>query len=342
VSSLIRRAFHSALVASRLPPAAHRLWPGQRVTVLRYHAVVSSPLAVPDWCFLDERHFRMQLEYLARQFEVVPFSVAVRELRERTVTRPTAVLTFDHAFQSVHDVALPVLKRMGLPAVVFVPTGLCGTDDTPWFCRLNRALAAATRRSLEWRDESFALDTALARAHAGRVLQARLIALPHPLLMHELAAIVGALGDDAARPIGPGSPYRVMGPRELEALVASALFEVGAQGASDSLLSLLPPAEREREVTGSVQAVRRLAGRPCRYFAYPRGRVGEEGREVRRLLLEQGVEAAVTGIAGANVPTTPRLEMRRHSVGADTALTEFQLMVHHALSPRWWPTAALA
>lgn len=342
MSGLIRRAVHSALVASRLPPAAHRLWPGQRVTILRYHAVLSSPLAVPDWCFLDERQFRMQLEYLARHFEVVPLSVAVRELRERTVHRPTAVVTFDHGFQSVHDVALPILKRMGLPAAVFVPTGFAGSDDTPWFCRLNRALAAATRRTLEWREETFALDTALARAHAGAVLQARLITLPHPLLMHEIAALVGALGDDARRPVAAGSPYRVMGARELEGLVAGSLFEVGAQGASDALLTLLSPAEREREVTESVEAVRRLAGRPCRFFAYPRGRAGDSDREVRKLVLEAGVEAAVTGMAGANVPTTPRLELRRHSVGADTGMAEFQLMVHHALPRRWWPTAALA
>src|SRR5262245_32703715 len=94
--------------------------PGQRVTILMYHAVLSSPLAVPDWCFLDERLFRLQLEYVARHFDVVPLSEAVRRLRQRTVRRPTAVITFDDGFQSVHDVALPVLKRMGLPAAVFV------------------------------------------------------------------------------------------------------------------------------------------------------------------------------------------------------------------------------
>jgi peptidoglycan/xylan/chitin deacetylase (PgdA/CDA1 family) len=331
VSGLIQGAVQRALAATGIPPLAHRLMPRQRVTILMYHAVVTSPLAVPDWCFLDEGVFRRQLEYLASHFDVVPLSEAVRRLRQRTVRKPTAVITFDDGFQSVHDVALPVLKRMGLPATVFVVSGLVDTDDTPWYCRLNRALAAATRRSLEWREETFAFDSAPARGRAGAVLQGRLQELPHPRLMHELAAVVGALGDDAQRPVGPGSPYRVLGARELEALAKSGLFEIGAHGASHAILSLLPPEDREREVVESVQAVARLTGRACRFFSYPSGRAADYDGGVRRTLGELGIEAAVTGVAGANVPTTPRLELRRHGVGADTDMAEFQLMVHHAM-----------
>ncbi|HET8648128.1 MAG TPA: polysaccharide deacetylase family protein, partial [Vicinamibacteria bacterium] len=180
---MIRAAFEQALAASGLPALAHRLWTRQRVTIVMYHAVISSPLTVPDWGFLDERLFRQQLEYLARHFDVVSLHEALRRLRQALVQRPTAVITFDDGFQSVHDVALPVLKRMGLPATVFVVTGLAGTDDTPWFCRLNRALATATRRSLEWRGESFALDSAPLRGRAGAILQERLKELPHPMLL---------------------------------------------------------------------------------------------------------------------------------------------------------------
>lgn len=298
-----------------------------------YHSVVTSPLAVPDWSFLDERVFRAQLEYVASRFEVVTLVEASRNLRRRRVERPTAVITFDDGFQSVHDVALPILKRMGLPATVFLVTGMVGTDDTPWFCRLNRALAAATRRSLVWRDETFPLHDALARARAGVVLQSRLKELPHPLLMHELAALVGALGDDARRPVPPTSPYRMLGARELEAMAAGGMIEFGAHTQSHAILSLLPPEEQAAEVEGSVRDVARLTGGACRLFSYPDGRAGDfDGDGVRRALTGAGVEAAVTGIGGSNQPTTPRLELRRVGVGADMGLAEFRLMVHDA-----WP-----
>lgn len=342
MAGLIRGALYGTLAASGLPPLAHRLWPRQRVAVLMYHAVLSSPLAVPDWCFIDERVFRQQLEYLARRFDVVSLHEAVRRLRHRMVERPTAVITFDDGFQSVHDVALPILKRMGLPATVFVVSGLVGTDDTLWYCRLNRALGAATRRSLEWREESFTLDSALERARAGAIFQERLKELPHPMLLHELSALVGALGDDAQRPVPPASPYRMLGTREIEALVASGLFEVGAHGVSHAILSLLPAPEREREITESIEGVKRLTGRACRYFSYPNGRAADYDLEARRVLGDLAIDAAVTSIGGANVPTTPRLEMRRLGIGADTSMAEFQLMVHHALPRQWFGQDGMA
>jgi peptidoglycan/xylan/chitin deacetylase (PgdA/CDA1 family) len=117
---------------------------------------------------------------------------------------------------------------------------------------------------------------------------------------------------------------------------------VGAHTESHAILSLLPAAEREREVVESVHAVTRLTHRPCRFFAYPNGRASDYDREVRRTLGELGVEAAVTSVAGANVPTTPRLELRRHGVGADTDMAEFQLKVHHALPRRWGGRSGMA
>ena len=71
MGSLFRRGVQQALVVSGLPSLLHRLSPRQRVTVLMYHSIVTSPLAVPDWSFLDERVFREQLEYVASRFEVV-------------------------------------------------------------------------------------------------------------------------------------------------------------------------------------------------------------------------------------------------------------------------------
>jgi peptidoglycan/xylan/chitin deacetylase (PgdA/CDA1 family) len=331
VTGLLRRSLRQALQASRLPPLLHRMAPRQRVSVLMYHAVLSSPLAVPDWCFMDATVFRGQAEYLARHFEVVLLSEAVQRLRRRQVRRPMAVITFDDGMQSVHDVALPILKRLGLPATVFLTTGFVGTDDTPWHCRLNRALAAATRRSLVWREEEFPLDSAPLRARAGALLQSRLKQLPHSMLMHELRALVGALGDDAERAVAPGSPYRVMGPREVEALKASGQAEFGAHGVTHAILSLVPPDEREHEVAASLRAVADLTGAPCRLFAYPNGGKNDYTADVRKRLGELGVEGAVTSQPGACTPTTPRLELRRYGVGADMDAAEFQLAVHHAL-----------
>ena len=46
-----------SLAYRTLAPAArlfHRVAHAERVTIVMYHAIVASPLPLPDWCFLDE------------------------------------------------------------------------------------------------------------------------------------------------------------------------------------------------------------------------------------------------------------------------------------------------
>lgn len=59
--------------------------------------------------------------FLRRGFEPLPLSDAVRRRRGRTLA-----VTFDDAFRSVPELALPVLAELGAPATVFVPTAGVG------------------------------------------------------------------------------------------------------------------------------------------------------------------------------------------------------------------------
>jgi peptidoglycan/xylan/chitin deacetylase (PgdA/CDA1 family) len=115
-----------------------------RTLVLCYHAVSEdwpSPLAVhPD------QLERQLVSLLARGYEGVTFSEAVLD----GGNKPLAV-TFDDAYRSVIELALPILSRLGIPGTVFAPTahiglpvprGWDGTDhwlNTPWAGELMHA-----------------------------------------------------------------------------------------------------------------------------------------------------------------------------------------------------------
>src|SRR3954452_3568431 len=88
------------------------------MTILCYHSVDpawESPLAVRPSEFED--HCR----WLARHRTVVPLSVAAKRLdRSGRLPSGLAVVTFDDGFVGVRDHALPVLRKHGLPATVFL------------------------------------------------------------------------------------------------------------------------------------------------------------------------------------------------------------------------------
>ena len=84
--------------------------------VLTYHAVRDE----------EARRFEWQMQDLKAHAAVVFADDATTLNRRRTVA-----VTFDDAFQSVFDRALPIMARYQIPATVFVPTGSLGAE-TGW------------------------------------------------------------------------------------------------------------------------------------------------------------------------------------------------------------------
>jgi peptidoglycan/xylan/chitin deacetylase (PgdA/CDA1 family) len=88
------------------------------VTILCYHAID------PSWTSALSVHparFAQQCDWLATHREVLPLNVAVTRLdRSWRLPRGLAALTFDDGFRSLHEHAMPAIKRHQLPATVFL------------------------------------------------------------------------------------------------------------------------------------------------------------------------------------------------------------------------------
>src|SRR5258708_28479705 len=78
---------------------------------------------------IGPRTLELHLDWIGRRFRFVSLA-ELGALAERGVARgkPLAAVTFDDGYQGVYDHALPMLKRKGIPAAVFVVTDLIGTS----------------------------------------------------------------------------------------------------------------------------------------------------------------------------------------------------------------------
>jgi peptidoglycan/xylan/chitin deacetylase (PgdA/CDA1 family) len=293
-----------------------------------YHGIVRSPLKLPDWCFLEEGRFRVHLKYLKKHFEIIPLSEAIRKMKTRTVRCPTAVITFDDGFQNVYEVAFPILHAERIPATIFLATQFVDTDDTLWFCRLNEALAHTSHRLLERNGIRFDLSSVEARAKTAAMLQSQVKSLPNPQLLIAVRKIISDLGGDPDYQTSMDSPFRMLTRQAITEMAAAQLVEIGAHTHSHAILSLLTSHQRRSEIQQSLLAVQDLTKRPCRVFAYPNGRKQDYDQESIKLLERFGVEAAVTTIEGVNDDLTSPMELKRHGVGGDVTMDDFELLVH--------------
>lgn len=104
--------------------AANRI---QVVTVLCYHRFGGPPSRMN----VTAEAFDAQLAWLAQNdFRVVPLSDLQAHLEGRRALPPRAVvLTIDDGYESVHRVALPLLRKHGVTATLFVTTDFVGARD---------------------------------------------------------------------------------------------------------------------------------------------------------------------------------------------------------------------
>jgi len=101
-----------------------------RVTVIAYHAIGDcSRKDDMGSMFVSLDRFQSQMAFLEKHRTVVTLDDAIDGVVRQGP--PAVAITFDDAYRSVHQHALPVLEAHGFAATVFVPTKFIG-DRNRW------------------------------------------------------------------------------------------------------------------------------------------------------------------------------------------------------------------
>jgi peptidoglycan/xylan/chitin deacetylase (PgdA/CDA1 family) len=110
--------------------------------VLCYHAL--SPTWEAALSSTPERFERQIALLLRRGYRGVTFTEAVgSHLRGRVMA-----VTFDDAYRSVLELALPILERHGVPATVFAPTDFIDSEEPMCWAGIDRWLGGPHERDL--------------------------------------------------------------------------------------------------------------------------------------------------------------------------------------------------
>ena len=107
---------------------------GCRILIVSYHRVVEDffgelQRSIPG-LLISQETFRRHLEGLkAAGYTFATMGEAVDVMAgRRTAHGDLCVVTFDDGYRDVYRYAYPVLKEMGVPAIIYLPTDLIGTN----------------------------------------------------------------------------------------------------------------------------------------------------------------------------------------------------------------------
>ncbi|MFA5146142.1 MAG: polysaccharide deacetylase family protein [Candidatus Omnitrophota bacterium] len=101
-----------------------------RLPILMYHSV-GYTTDTSDRMTISPEIFEKQMKYLRdKRYNVVPIEEAVSLMNgEKRPPANTVAITFDDGYKNNYNYAYPILKKYGIPAAIFVVTGLVGEEN---------------------------------------------------------------------------------------------------------------------------------------------------------------------------------------------------------------------
>lgn len=264
-----------------------------RLSILIYHRV----LAQQDLLFPEESHaeiFDQQMELLATVFRVMPLNEAIEGLRSGKLPSRVACITFDDGYADNAEIALPILKRHGLPATFFVATGFLdgGRMFNDTVIELIRRAPGDTIDLGSIGLGQFPVETSAQRRQTIFQLLDKLKYLPLEERQSMVEAILALVPVDLPRNLMMTASQV----RELH----SAGMEIGGHTVSHPILTQMENSAACADIATGKEMLEDIICAPVRFFAYPNGKPGtdylpDHVRMVRKL----GFDAAVSTAPGA-------------------------------------------
>jgi peptidoglycan/xylan/chitin deacetylase (PgdA/CDA1 family) len=122
--------------------------------IVGYHRVVedfaeSAETSIPS-LLVATKTLERHLDWIGRHYRFVDLDELGRRMESGdNPGPPVAAITFDDGYRDFHDLALPLLRRKGIPAALFVVTDLVGTSRPQVHDSLYLLLARRIARSMD-------------------------------------------------------------------------------------------------------------------------------------------------------------------------------------------------
>jgi len=273
--------------------------------VLAYHRIGGcAGQAFDDELFsATAEGFQEQMLYLRSHFDLI----GLEELLSRVqadhfnIERPTAMITFDDGYRDNYEVAFPILRELGVPAVFFISAGYIDCPRLTWWDRVAYVVKSTGRDMLELDyPEPVTIDLGQLDRNSAvqRILGAykRMLEIDQGRFFDQLEERAGIKVDSKA--LGRDL---FMNWDQVRGLKDGGMA-IGSHTYDHPVLTRLPEALQRSELTRSKRLLESQTGGPVSAIAYPDGGLHAFSDLTKRLVRAAGYRAAFSYYGGFNRP----------------------------------------
>jgi len=249
-------------------PIPIRLWAlltKHRIIFPFYHTLSNEPLLYinPLYEPLDERRFIKHLDYFLKHFQPISVVDAYHHIINKTIPqKPSFVLSFDDGLAGVYQIAYPILKKKGIPALVFLNTDF--VDNKSLFYRFKVALIlnALSQQPMLKRPLQAILNDAQIEGK-DIVNQLFNVDFRRSYILNSLLPICEI---DEQAFLQSEKPYLTL--NQIKELSTQG-FYFGSHGTNHAPFQILSEIEREQQLQTSFQWIEKNCPQPIKMIAFP-------------------------------------------------------------------------
>jgi peptidoglycan/xylan/chitin deacetylase (PgdA/CDA1 family) len=300
-----------------------------RLTILALHNVEDPPATdfLPPDMKTPQALFERLVSAVTRHFPTYTAADGVEALRAGKLSGPAVVITLDDGYRDNLRAALPILRKYGAKAAVYVEAGaafdrqLSWTHAYFWVIRhksfelfLERYRALSADRDAIQRLEAEAKAGGDLRYHLKRILKYHADPRDRDRVCEAILCEAG------------GDPKKIvdqiyLSPQELKELDGAGV-EIGGHTVSHPILARCADGEVEREIVDGRRRLESWLGHPIRTFAYPWGRKWDYDARAVKVLESERFVAGLSMDPGSNVAGADPLQLRRYAVDSGVSIPE--------------------
>jgi peptidoglycan/xylan/chitin deacetylase (PgdA/CDA1 family) len=259
----------------------------QRLTTLIYHRVL------PELDFMrpsepDVAQFAWQMELLSKFFQPIGLQEARQRLTDRTLPERAVCVTFDDGYADNAELALPILKKYGVPATVFIATRFLN-GGRMWNDTVLESIRHMPGDLLDLKEVGLGTYKISSQDERRQSANKLLTDIKHMKISRrqEITDYVSGLSESLPDDL-------MMTDLQVKKL-SKAGIEIGGHTHSHPILSSLNESDALSEIQHGKRHLENLIGESVSSFAYPNGRPSRDFLPIHRnIVADLGFSIAVT------------------------------------------------